>query len=64
MKRSVTIKYIEYWVIRVVRDTITNKQVVKEIEFQTPPTEQEIVDVLLACENNEFISVEHNYKKA
>lgn len=64
MKRSVTIEYIEYWVIRVVRDNITNKQVVKEIEFQTPPTRQEIVDVLFSCENNEFISVEHNYKRA
>ena len=64
MRRSVEIDYIEYWVIRVVRDTITNKQVIKEIEFQAPPTPREIVDVLLDCENNEFISVEHNYKRA
>lgn len=64
MKRSITIEYIEYWVIRVVRDNGDNKKVIKEIEFQTPPTEKEMVDVLLSCENNEFISVAHNYKRA
>lgn len=64
MTRNVTIEYIEYWVIRVVRDNGDNKKVIKEIEFPTPPTEKEIVDVLLDCENNEFISVEHNYKRA
>lgn len=62
MKRSVEISYIEYWVIRVIRDTTLRKTVVKEIECQTPPTQQDIVDVLLACEPNEFVSIEHNYK--
>lgn len=62
MKRSVEVSYIEYWVIRVIRDTTSCKTVVKEIEFQTMPTEQDIVDVLLKCEPNEFVSVEHNYK--
>lgn len=62
MKRSVEISYIEYWVIRVIRDTTGCKTCVREIEFQTPPTEQDIVDVLLECDPNEFVSVEHNYK--
>lgn len=62
MKRSVEVSYIEYWVIRVIRDTTSCKKCVREIEFQTVPTEQDIVDVLLDCEPNEFISVEHNYK--
>lgn len=64
MRRSVGFDYIEYWLLRVVRDNGDNKKVIKEIEFQTPPTQREIVDVLLDCENNEFISVEHNYKRA
>lgn len=63
MKRSVTIEYIEYWVIRVVKDSITGKTVIKEIEHETPPTEQDILDVLLNCEQDEFISIEHNYKR-
>lgn len=62
MKRSAEISYIEYWVIRVIRETTGCKTVVKEIEFQTMPTQQDIVDVLLTCEPNEFISIEHNYK--
>lgn len=64
MRRSVEIDYIEYWVIRVVRDSGDNKKVIKEVEFPTPPTEKEMVDVLLNCERNEFISIEHNYKRA
>lgn len=64
MRRSVGFDYIEYWLLRVVRDNGDNKKVIKEIEFQDPPTPREIVDVLLDCEDNEFISVEHNYKRA
>ena len=63
MKRLVEITFTEYWVIRVIRDTKINKTVVKEIEYETPPTEQDIIDVLLNCEPNEFISVAHNYKR-
>ena len=63
MKRTVEMSYTEYWVIRVIHDTKTSKVVVKEIEFQTPPTEQDIVDVLMNCEKNEFISVSHNYRR-
>ena len=63
MKRTAEIAYTEYWVIRVIRDTTLNKTVVKEIEFSTPPTEQDIVEVLMNCDTNEFISVAHNYKR-
>lgn len=62
MKRTAEIAYTEYWVIRVIRDTTLSKTVVKEIEYQTPPTEQDIVEVLLNIEKNEFISVTHNYR--
>jgi hypothetical protein len=62
MKRSVEVVYTEYWVIRVVKDLDTRKAVTKEVEFATPPTEQDIVDVLIHCEPNEFVSVEHNYR--
>lgn len=62
MKRTAEIAYTEYWVIRVIRDTTLSKTVVKEIEYQTPPTEQDIVEVLLNIEKNEFISVAHNYR--
>ena len=62
MKRTFEIAYTEYWVIRVIRDTTTSKTVVKEIEYPTPPTEQDIVEVLLRCDKNEFVSVAHNYK--
>jgi len=64
MRRRVEIDYIEYWVIRVVRDSGDNKKVIKEVEFPTPPTEKDLVDVLLNCQSNEFISVAHNYKRA
>ena len=63
MRRTAEIAYTEYWVIRVIRDTTLNKTVVKEIEFPTPPTDQDIVEVLMNCEPNEFISVAHNYKR-
>lgn len=63
MRRRVEIDYIEYWVIRVVRDSGNNKQVIKEVEFPIPPTEKDIIDILYTCKNNEFISVEHNYKR-
>ena len=63
MRRTLEITYTEYWVIRVIRDTKASKTVMKEIEYQTPPTEQDIVDVLLNCEKNEFLSVTHNYKR-
>ena len=62
MRRTVEIAYTEYWVIRVVRDTKTSKTVVNEIEFLLPPTEQEIVDVLIKCQPNEFVTVAHNYR--
>ena len=62
MIRTAEINYIEYWVIRVVKDTLTRKTVVKEIEYSTPPTEQDIVEVLLHSGTNEFISVVHNYR--
>lgn len=62
MIRSAEVIYTEYWVIRVIKDTIVKKKVVKEIKYQTPPTEQDIVDVLLTCEHDEFIGVEHCYK--
>jgi hypothetical protein len=63
MKRTVEISYTEYWVIRVIRDTNGCKTAVKEIEFQSPPTEQDMVDVLMNCEPNEFISIFHNYRR-
>ena len=63
MRRSVEVSYIEYWVIRVIRDTKTCKTAVKEIEYPAPPTEQDIVEVLMACEPNEFVTVEHNYRR-
>ena len=64
MIRTAEIKYIEYWVVRVVKDTLTRKTVVKEIEYSTPPTEQDIVEVLLHCGTNDFISVAHNFRMA
>lgn len=64
MIRTAEIKYIEYWVIRVVKDSLEKKEVIKEIEYSTPPTEQDIVEALLHCGTNEFISVAHNYRMA
>lgn len=63
MKKTAEIAYTEYWVIRVIKDTKINKTVVKEIEFSTPPTEQDIIEVLMYCEPDEFISIEHNFKR-
>ena len=62
MIRTMEIAYTEYWVIRVVKDKGNIKTVVNEIEFLTPPTEQEIVDVLIKCQPNEFVTVSHNYR--
>jgi len=62
MIRSSEVVYTEYWVVRVIKDTIKKKEVVREIKFQTPPTEQDIVEVLIRCEPDEFIGVEHCYK--
>ena len=62
MRRTVEVNYIEYWVIRVIKDTKISKTVVKEIEYATPPTEQDVIEVLLKCEPNEFISIAHNYR--
>lgn len=62
MRRTVEVNYIEYWVIRVIKDTKIGKTVVKEIEYATPPTEQDVIDVLLDCDKDEFISVAHNYR--
>ena len=64
MIRTAEIKYIEYWVVRVVKDSLAKKEVIKEIEYSTPPTEQDILEVLLHCGTNEFISVVHNYRMA
>ena len=63
MKRTLEISYTEYWVIRVISDTKTNKTVIKEIEYPTPPTEQDIVEVLGNCKPNEFVTVAHNYRR-
>ena len=63
MKRKAEIEYIEYWVIRVIRETVSaRKECTKEIEFQTPPTEQDLIEVLTHCAPDEFISVAHNYR--
>lgn len=62
MRKTAEIVYTEYWVVRVIRDTKTGKMVVREIEHETEPTEQDIIDVLLNCEADEFISVAHNYR--
>jgi len=62
MRRTVEVNYIEYWVIRVIKDTKISKTVVKEVEYATPPTEQDVIDVLLYCDKDEFISVAHNYR--
>lgn len=64
MIRKAEIKYIEYWVVRVVKDSLAKKEVIKEFEYSTPPTEQDILEILLHCETNEFISVVHNYRMA
>jgi len=62
MIRSAEVVYTEYWVVRVIKDTIKKKEVVREIKFQIPPTEQDIVEVLIRCKSDEFIGVEHCYK--
>jgi hypothetical protein len=63
MIRTAEIKYTEYWLIRVIENGISNKKlVVKEIEYSTEPTEQDILEVLLKCNADEFISVAHNYR--
>lgn len=62
MVRTVEVKYTEYWVVRVIRDTLNNKTCIREIEFLTQPTEQDIVDILITLQPNEFISLEHNYR--
>lgn len=62
MIRIAEIKYKEYWLIRVIKDDISSKKVVKEIEYSTEPTEQDILEVLLTCKPDEFISVAHNYR--
>ena len=62
MVRTVEVKYTEYWVARVIKDTLSKKTCIKEIEFLTPPTEQDIVDILITLAPNEFISLEHNYR--
>ena len=62
MTKYIALEFIEYWVVRVVRDTKTCKTVVKEIEFATQPTEEDIVNILLTTSANEFISIAHNYK--
>lgn len=57
------IKYEEFWVARVIRKNLNNSyECVNEIKFSTPPTEQEIVDVLMNNASDCFVSVVHNYK--
>ena len=62
MKRTAEISYMEYWVIRIIKEEGYGKSCVKEIIFQTKPTEQDIVNVLLTCGKGEFISIAHNYR--
>ena len=62
MNRTAEIRYKEYWGIRVVKDSITKKTVVKEISLDTPPNEQDLVKVLLECNDNEFVTVGHNFR--
>lgn len=64
MRRKVEIDYIEFWLIRIIRDNGASKTVVKEIEYQAPPTEKDLIEVLYNCKNNEFVSIAHNYKRA
>lgn len=62
VRKTAEISYVEYWVIRVVKAEKERKTVVREIEYQIEPTERDIVEVLLTCEADEFITVAHNYK--
>ena len=57
------IKYEEFWVVRVIRANIHNGyECVGERTFDTPPTQEEIVNVLMDNASDCFVSVEHNYK--
>lgn len=62
MIRNVIMELEEYWVIRVIKDTGNLKQVVKEIPLPSEPSKEEIAQVLLNCDRDCFISVEHNYR--
>ena len=62
MRRTAEIKYREYWVIRVIEDNHTSKRCTREVILETPPTEQEVLEELIKCKDNEFINVAHNYK--
>lgn len=57
------IKYEEYWVARIVLEENNKKEVVKEIKFTTPPTQQEIAEILMMIFSDKyFVSVVHNYR--
>ena len=64
MERTVEVKYIEYWVVRVIHDIGSSKVVKDEFKFPTPPTEQDIVEILLKYNEDYFVTVSHNYKLA
>jgi hypothetical protein len=63
MIRTAEISYEEYWVIRTIKDTGTEKKCVREVKQPMPVNEQDILDELLKCEENEFITVEHNFRR-
>lgn len=52
----------EYWLVRVIRDTLTKKEVIKEVKFETYPTDQDIVEILQNVSSNCFASVCHNFR--
>jgi hypothetical protein len=62
MERTAEIKYTEFWVIRIIKDYGNKKICIGEIEYSIPPTEQDIVEVLIDCATDEFISITHNYR--
>lgn len=56
------IRYKEYWVIRIVSEEGNKKNVCREIEYSTEPTEADIVRTLIEIPTYCFVSIEHNYR--
>lgn len=56
------IKYEDYWVIRVIQDCGTSKRCYSEAEYDSYPTENEVVKTLNIVPANCFVTVEHNYR--
>ena len=54
------IQYHDYWVARVIQDEGTKKTCIDEKCFETLPTQQDIVEILLNSPSNCFVSVVHN----